>query len=155
MGRCVYEIPLHFMLTTAVLVMMVMVARMMMMTLVTVVGAVVGMMMMTLVTVVGAVVEGDVCAHEQAICQTAHVITTTVTHCASTNHTFYTLVQALAGSLTVATRIFFFFKNNSFCLRPFKHSMQRTFCEEPKSPRVQTEIYETVTKGASASSALT
>ena len=76
MGRCVYEIPLHFMLTTAVLVMMVMVAR---------------MMMMTLVTVVGAVVEGDVCAHEQAICQTAHVITTTVTHCASTNHTFYTL----------------------------------------------------------------
>ena len=140
MGRCVYEIPLHFMLTTAVLVMMVMVAR---------------MMMMTLVTVVGAVVEGDVCAHEQAICQTAHVITTTVTHCASTNHTFYTLVQALAGSLTVATRIFFFFKNNSFCLRPFKHSMQRTFCEEPKSPRVQTEIYETVTKNASASSALT
>ena len=36
--------------------------------------------------------EGDVCAHEQAICQTPHVITTTVTHCASTEQTFSTLV---------------------------------------------------------------
>ena len=36
--------------------------------------------------------EGDVCAHEQAICQTPHVITTTVTHCASTQQTFSTPV---------------------------------------------------------------
>ena len=36
--------------------------------------------------------EGDVCAHEQAICQTPHVITTTVTHCASTEQTFSTLL---------------------------------------------------------------
>ena len=53
---------------------------------------IVGRMMMSRVTVVG-VVEGDVCAHEQPICQTPHVITTTVTHSASTKQTFSSLVK--------------------------------------------------------------
>ena len=46
--------------------------------------------------------EGDVCAHEQAICQTPHVITTTVTHCASTEQTFL-LLYALAWSVDETT----------------------------------------------------
>ena len=46
--------------------------------------------------------EGDVCAHEQAICQTPHVITTTVTHCASTEQTFL-LFYALAWSVDETT----------------------------------------------------
>ena len=38
---------------------------------------------------------GDVCAHEQAICQTPHVITTTVTHCARAEQTFSTLASSV------------------------------------------------------------
>ena len=55
---------------------------------------IVAMMMMVRVTVEGVVERcSDVCAHEQPICQTPHVITTTVTHSASTKQTFSSLVK--------------------------------------------------------------
>ena len=78
--------------------------------------------------------EGDVCAHEQAICQTPHVITTTVTHCASTQQTFSTPVwscmvcrwdnNSTNNILEVSKKT----KNT-----PKHWRQQRTFCEQTKT----------------------